>query len=45
MLTLAQEAKEQGVGVAVKNGKFIGPPMVLAAEKVIRKHEKIQSKE
>jgi citrate lyase subunit beta/citryl-CoA lyase len=33
MLLLSAEAQREGKGVAVKNGKFIGPPMVLAAKK------------
>lgn len=37
VLRLSEESVEQGEGVAIKNGKFIGPPMVLAAKKVIEK--------
>lgn len=37
MLKLAAEAQKDGKGVAVVNGKFIGPPMVLNAKKVIAK--------
>jgi hypothetical protein len=32
------------MGVAVKNGKFIGPPMVGLANSVLRKHEMILNK-
>ncbi|MFA7097979.1 MAG: CoA ester lyase [Gammaproteobacteria bacterium] len=39
MLNLYAESKNENKGVAVKNGKFIGPPMVIAANKVIRKFE------
>mgnify|MGYP007051623924 CR=1 FL=1 len=44
MLRLFEESKKEGKGVAVKNGKFIGPPMVLAAKKVLRKHNMIMNK-
>jgi citrate lyase subunit beta/citryl-CoA lyase len=41
MLRLSEEAKKEGKGVAVMNGKFIGPPMVLAARKTIEKNEMV----
>jgi len=41
MLRLYEEAKKEDKGVAVKNGKFIGPPMVLTANKTISKYRKI----
>ncbi|HOS84389.1 MAG TPA: CoA ester lyase [Bacteroidales bacterium] len=41
MLTLFEEAQLNNQGVAVKNGKFIGPPMVLGAKKVLEKHNRI----
>lgn len=44
MLQLYELSQKEGKGVAVKDGKFIGPPMVLAAKKVLRKHELVQSK-
>lgn len=44
MLRLAEEAKQEGKGVAVMNGKFIGPPIVLAAKKVLEKNEMVQAK-
>lgn len=44
MLRLAEEAKKEGKGVAVMNGKFIGPPMVLAAKKVIEMDEMVKAK-
>lgn len=37
MLLLAEEAKKEGEGVAIKNGKFIGPPMIKAALKILKK--------
>lgn len=39
MLSLFEEARKEGQGVAIKNGKFIGPPMVSKARKVLLKHE------
>lgn len=44
MLRLFEEAKTEGKGVAVKNGKFIGPPMVATAKKVLKKHDLIENK-
>lgn len=44
MLQLYEEAKNNNQGVAVKNGKFIGPPMVIGAKKILEKHTKIISK-
>ena len=39
MLRLSEEAEKQNKGVAVVNGKFIGPPMVIAAKKILKKHQ------
>jgi citrate lyase subunit beta/citryl-CoA lyase len=44
MLALFEEAMNTNQGVAIKNGKFIGPPMVLAARKVLAKNELIRSR-
>ncbi len=44
MLQLYELSQKEGKGVAVMNGKFIGPPMVLAAKKVLRKHELVKNK-
>lgn len=44
MLTLAQKAAEEGEGVAIRNGKFIGPPMLKAAKKILEKQELISEK-
>jgi citrate lyase subunit beta/citryl-CoA lyase len=44
MLLLSAEAQREGKGVAVKNGKFIGPPMVLAAKKTLAKNKLIKNK-
>lgn len=38
MLELAEEAVREGKGVAVKDNKFIGPPMVKMAKDIIEKH-------
>lgn len=42
MLEMYQEAKNNNQGVAVKNGKFIGPPMVEMAKNVLAKQELIE---
>ena len=44
MLRLSDEAKKEGKGVALKDGKFIGPPMVKMAENILEKHNLILSK-
>jgi citrate lyase subunit beta/citryl-CoA lyase len=41
MVELAEEAVREGNGVAVKDGKFIGPPMVRMAKNILAKHEMI----
>ena len=42
MLELFEEAQKEGKGVAVKDGKFIGPPMVIAAKKTLSKYNLIK---
>lgn len=44
MLELSAEAEKQGKGVAVKDNKFIGPPMVKMAKNIIEKVNLINSK-
>ncbi len=44
MLTLAEESHSEGKGVAYKNGKFIGPPMILTAKKILAKEKMISRK-
>ena len=44
MLRLADKAKKEGKGVAVINGRFIGPPMSIAAKKIIEKDRLIRKK-
>lgn len=38
MISLAEEASKCGKGVAMKENKFIGPPMVKMAQNIIKKH-------
>ncbi len=45
MVQLSEEAVREGKGVAVKEGKFIGPPMLKMARNILRKHELIQAKQ
>ena len=45
MLKLFEESQKEGKGVAVKNGKFIGPPMVLMAKNILKRHYMIINKE
>lgn len=42
MIQLSQEAISTGKGVALKDNKFIGPPMVKMAEKILNKQRLIQ---
>lgn len=44
MIMLSEEAKANGQGVAVKDNKFIGPPMVKMAQDILKKEEIIQNK-
>lgn len=44
MLQLFEESQKEGKGVAVKDGKFIGPPMVIMAKKILMKHKLIVEK-
>lgn len=44
MIRLSEEANKVGEGVAIKNGKFIGPPMLKAAYKLLLKHDIIIKK-
>lgn len=44
MLKMKEEAEKENKGVAIINGKFIGPPMVLAAKKVLDKAKQINCK-
>lgn len=44
MLRLSNEAIAEGRGVAVKDNKFIGPPMVRMAKNILNEHQKIMTK-
>lgn len=44
LLRLDKEARENNQGVAIMNGKFIGPPFVLKANKTLKKHNQIINK-
>ena len=44
MVQLTEEAKAEGKGVAVKDNKFIGPPMLKMAEKILEKDRIISQK-
>lgn len=44
ILRLDQIARENNQGVAIMNGKFVGPPFVLKAQKILKKHQLIQKK-
>lgn len=39
MIQLTEEALSEGKGVAVKDNKFIGPPMLKMAKGILKKHE------
>lgn len=44
ILTLADEATKLNKGVAIINGKFIGPPLVVKANRIIKRVKLIESK-
>lgn len=44
MIQLAEEAEKDGKGVAVKDNKFIGPPMVKMAKNILKKQVLIELK-
>ena len=44
MILLSEEAQKDGKGVAVKDNKFIGPPMVKMAQNILKKQELIDLK-
>lgn len=44
MLRLYEEASRAGKGVAILEGKFIGPPMVIAARKILERHALIEQR-
>ncbi len=44
VLKFDKEAKKEGKGVAIINGKFIGPPFVAKAKKILKKHKLVIKK-
>lgn len=44
MIELSEEAIREGKGVAVKDNKFIGPPMVKMAKNILEKQRKIDNR-
>lgn len=42
MLVLSEQAQKSGEGVAIINGKFIGPPMIKSAKKILYKQNLIE---
>ena len=45
MIRLSEEAKSEGKGVAVKDNKFIGPPMVKMAREILDKRDLIVNRQ
>lgn len=44
ILELSDEAVKEGKGVAIKDGKFIGPPILISAKKLLKKQALILNK-
>ncbi len=44
MISLATAAQKEGRGVAMKGNKFIGPPMVKMAQKILNKQSLIEAR-
>jgi len=44
VLELNKQAEKEGKGVAIMDGKFIGPPILISARKTLKKHELIMKK-
>lgn len=44
MVQLTEEATREGKGVAVKDGKFIGPPMLKMANTILSKYKMIENR-
>lgn len=45
MLRLSDEARTEGKGVVIMNGKFVGPPMVATAKKILARQKLIEFKD
>ena len=39
---MAQDAKAAGKGVAILDGKFVGPPFIAKAQKILKRHKLIE---
>lgn len=44
IIALSLEAEKDNKGVAIKEGKFIGPPIIISAKKILKKHNLIKRK-
>lgn len=44
IIALSLEAEKDNKGVAIKEGKFIGPPIIISAKKILEKHSLIKRK-
>ncbi|MGO1454876.1 MAG: hypothetical protein ACTHVL_01285, partial [Lacticaseibacillus paracasei] len=44
MVNAFEDSEKNGLGVAIVEGKFVGPPLVKNAFKVLDKHNKISKK-
>ena len=42
IISLSEEAYSLGTGVSIKNGKFVGPPMVKMAKQILDRHYNVQ---
>lgn len=42
ILELAEDAERGGKGVAILNGKFVGPPFIAKAKKILSRHRQIE---
>lgn len=45
MLALCERAQRDGKGVAIMNDRFIGPPMIITAKKVLARHNIVLERE
>src|SRR5690625_1609940 len=44
MVEAFRQSEKEGVGVAIVNGKFVGPPLVRKARRILERNSKIQAK-
>lgn len=45
MLMLYNQAQLEGKGVAIMNGRFIGPPMIITAKRIMERYKLVERKE